>query len=97
MDISHFAEGLSAHVDRVKPFGKTIKFEFPEGSITIDGTGEKTVVHQNGGEADCTIITKLEHIEKLRKGELNPMMAMMSGKLKIKGDMGLALKLQELM
>lgn len=97
MEFSQFAEGLRAHADRVKPFGKTIKFDFPEGSVTIDGTGEKTVVHENGGDADCTIITKLEHLDKLRRGELNPMMAMMSGKLKIKGDMSLALKLQELL
>ncbi len=30
------------------------------------------------------------------KGELNPMQAFMSGKLKIQGDMGLAMKLQSL-
>ena len=81
----------------MKPFGKTIKFEFSEGSVTIDGTGEKTVIHQDGGDADCTIVTKLEHLDKLRKGELNPMTAMMTGKLKIKGDMGLAMKLKDLL
>ena len=97
MDFAQFSEGIRAHAERVKPFGKTIKFEFPDGSLTIDGRGEKTLVHEDGGEADCTIITKLSHIEKLRKGELNPMMAMMTGKLKIKGDMSLAMKLQELM
>jgi putative sterol carrier protein len=97
MDFHQFAEGISAHAERIKPFGKVIKFEFPEGSVSIDGTGEKTVVHQRGGDADCTIISKLEHIDRLRKGELNPMMAMMTGKLKIKGDMNLALKLQDFM
>ena len=33
---------------------------------------------------------------KLVKGELNPMMAVMTGKVKIKGDMGVAMKLQSL-
>jgi putative sterol carrier protein len=33
---------------------------------------------------------------QLKNGELNPMMAVMSGKVKIKGDMGLAMKLQSL-
>ncbi|MBL0023782.1 MAG: SCP2 sterol-binding domain-containing protein [Saprospiraceae bacterium] len=33
---------------------------------------------------------------QLKNGELNPMMAVMSGKIKIKGDMGLAMKLQSL-
>lgn len=31
------------------------------------------------------------------KGDLNPMQAFMSGKLKIQGDMGLAMKLQSLL
>jgi putative sterol carrier protein len=31
------------------------------------------------------------------KGELNPMGAFMSGKIKIEGDMGLAMKLQSLL
>ena len=97
MDFNQFTEGLRAHADKVKPFGKTIKFEFSEGSVTIDGTGEKTMIHQDGGDADCTIVTKLEHLDKLRKGELNPMTAMMTGKLKIKGDMGLAMKLKDLL
>jgi putative sterol carrier protein len=34
---------------------------------------------------------------KLKTGDLNPMMAVMSGKVKIKGDMGLAMKLQSLL
>jgi putative sterol carrier protein len=33
---------------------------------------------------------------QLKSGSLNPMMAVMSGKIKIKGDMGLAMKLQAL-
>lgn len=97
MQYQQFLEGLRAHVDRIKPFGKSIKFSFPEGQIVIDGRGEKTSVSEGDIDADCTIITKLEHLDKMRRGELNPMMAMMSGKLKIKGDMGLAMKLQEFM
>jgi putative sterol carrier protein len=35
-------------------------------------------------------------MSKIMKGELDPMMATMMGKLKISGDMGLAMKLQSL-
>ena len=39
----------------------------------------------------------LEFKEDLKNGKVNPMMAVMSGKLKIKGDQGLAMKLQAFM
>jgi putative sterol carrier protein len=48
-------------------------------------------------EADCSITVTAEVLEQLRDGELNPMMAVMSGKIKITGDMGLAMKVQSLM
>jgi putative sterol carrier protein len=38
----------------------------------------------------------LEDLTKLYKGELNAMAAVMTGKIKIKGDMGVAMKLQSL-
>ena len=47
-------------------------------------------------DADCLIIVSPENFMALVKGELNPMMAMMTGKVKIKGDMGVAMKLQSL-
>jgi putative sterol carrier protein len=37
-----------------------------------------------------------DNFKKLVNGDLNPMMAMMSGKLKIKGDMAVAMKLQDM-
>ena len=48
-------------------------------------------------EADCTISLTAEVLKKLRDGELNPMMAVMGGQIKISGDMGLAMKVQSLM
>ena len=45
-------------------------------------------------EADITLTTTDENFVKLSGGSLNPQMAFMTGKLKIKGSMGLAMKLQ---
>jgi putative sterol carrier protein len=47
-------------------------------------------------ESDCTIEVSTEVLEKLRDGEINPMMAVMGGQIKISGDMGLAMKVQSL-
>ncbi len=58
----------------------------------ISGTGQFTVKLDNGklevtegfsGEPTCTVTTSAESFSKLLSGDLNPMMAMMTGKLKI--------------
>ena len=48
------------------------------------------------GDADSTFSTTEESFEKIVAGEQNPTTAYMTGKLKIKGDMGAAMKLQKL-
>ena len=53
-------------------------------------------VTEEGGEADTTITTSAETFAKIASGEQNPTAAYMSGKLKVSGDMGQAMKLQKL-
>lgn len=72
-------------------------------SITVDLKGEG-YIHIAGGQvtnenapADCTIIVSREDLESMVKGELDPTMAFMQGKLKINGDMSVALQLQPLL
>ena len=65
--------------------------------ILIDGTGDTNTVQASDSEADCTISLTAEVLEKLRDGDINPMMAVMGGQIKISGDMGLAMKVQSLM
>lgn len=45
-------------------------------------------------EAACTLQVSEEVLTKLIRGEQSPVTAMMTGKLKVKGNMGLASKLQ---
>ena len=53
-------------------------------------------VAEGPGEADTTISTSEDNFLAITRGELNPTSAYMTGKLKIKGDMGAAMKLQKL-
>jgi putative sterol carrier protein len=53
-------------------------------------------VTEGAGDADCTFTASAENFEKIVSGEQNPTTAYMTGKLKIKGDMGAAMKLQKL-
>jgi putative sterol carrier protein len=75
--------------------GGTLKFDFGEpGSVYIDGkSSPNTVADGDGKSADCTITVSLETFEKMVKGELDGTSAFMQGKLRVAGDMGLAMKL----
>ena len=45
-------------------------------------------------EADCTITTDMETFKGMYDKSVSPQAAFMTGKLKVEGDMGIALKLQ---
>ena len=97
MDATALLAQLNEQAQSTDPIGATVKFVIDDHNVYIDGTGDTNVVSQSDADADCTISTSLETLMKLRSGDLNPMMAVMGGKVKIKGDMSLAMKLQSLM
>jgi putative sterol carrier protein len=88
-------EQLSKQAANVAPFGAKLKFVIDDQAIMIDGTNNNAV-SLDDSEADCVIITSSEHLMAMKNGDLNPMMAVMTGKVKIKGDTGLAMKLTSL-
>ncbi|MEM8525117.1 MAG: SCP2 sterol-binding domain-containing protein [Bacteroidota bacterium] len=97
MDKAAVLEAISAQAKKNAPIGGSIKFVLDDDVVYLDGTGEENIISQEDKEADCTITTKAETLKKMQTGDLNPMMAVMTGKVKIKGDMGLAMKLQSLL
>ena len=96
MDFSEVTAQIAKQASNIDALGATFKFVLDDNPIFIDGTGEENEVSNEDKEADCTVETTVEILSQLRSGDLNPMMAVMSGKIKIKGDMGLAMKLQSL-
>jgi len=79
------------------PLGNSLLFKMDEDAVHLDGTGDNNVVTVGEKEADCTISITKENFEKLVAGDLNPMTAVMTGKIKIGGDMSVAMKLQSLL
>jgi putative sterol carrier protein len=66
------------------------------GVWTVDLTKKPGVVTAgSAGNAKCIVTCASENFMNIVTGKMNPQMAFMSGKLKIKGDMGLAMKLQK--
>ncbi len=99
MPAREFFEGLEARVDESQLAGMNNSYLFD-----IDGEGQwvvaiadgKLTVSEGAGDADTTISTSGETFDKIASGDQNPMTAYMTGKLKVKGDMGAAMKLQKL-
>ena len=94
-----FFESLETRVDPAKAKGMTASYKFNidgAGSWNVDVDDGKVTVIENGGEADTTISTSDETFMKIANGEQNPTAAYMSGKLKVSGDLGQAMKLQKL-
>ena len=98
-DPREFFETLESRVDPAKAAGLTASYRFEidgAGTWTVDVDDGKVTVTENGADADVTISSSSETFLKIANGEQNPTAAYMSGKLKIKGDMGQAMKLQKL-
>ncbi len=92
MSIQDVAEKIRAQVES-GGFEHSVKFDTgADGVIVIDGATISTA----DGPADCTITLSLDDLESLISGDLNPTMAFMSGKLKIDGDMSVAMALSQL-
>ncbi len=89
-------EQFKKRAENASPLGGKLKFLVDKNPVLIDGSGDENIISISDDEADCTIEVSQEILEKLRDGEINPMMAVMGGQIKITGDMGLAMKVQSL-
>ena len=88
---------LQDKANEVDAIGGTIKFVIDDTVVYVDGSGTKNIVSDSNEDADCTISTTASALKDMQSGDLNPMTAVMSGKVKISGDMSLAMKVQSLM
>ncbi|WP_234736054.1 SCP2 sterol-binding domain-containing protein [Tellurirhabdus bombi] len=71
----------------------TVKLDTDQGAVYIDGKQIPNVVSNEDKAADCEIKVTVDNLQKMSSGELNPMSAFMFGKLKVKGDMAVAMKI----
>ena len=75
-------------------FEHAVKFDTgSDGVIVIDGA----TISTTDTPTDCTVKLSLDDLDSLIAGDLNPTMAFMSGKIKVEGDMTVAMALSQLL
>ncbi len=97
MSLESVTDKIRGNMDEDSGFGATVKFDFgDDGMLFLDGVTVPNVVSNDDNEADCTITISLEDFESMLGGDLDPTTAFMMGKLKVDGDMSVAMKLSSL-
>lgn len=98
MSLESLAEQIRRRAEQSPKLGYTVKFALTDdGIIRWDGTGASPQVDTVDGPADTTIQISEENLEKLLSGGLDPTLAYMTGKLRVEGSLGVAMKLTSLL
>ena len=96
MDLATLTQKANEAVTAGNDFNKKVKFDFGDvGKLFIDGANG--VADNSDADADATVKVDWDDFVKLASGAMDPTMAFMQGKLKVLGDMSVAMQLQGLM
>ena len=97
----HMPEKLQNKPDVVQKINAVYQFNISGpsgGQWSVDCTKPGGAITSGAAaSAKCTVSCTDADFLNIVNGRLNPQMAFMSGKLKIQGDMGLAMKLQQIL
>lgn len=98
MSLEDVTKQITSRVGDDAGLGATLKFDLgDDGVVFIDGKSTPNTVSNDNKDADCTVGLSMEDFTAMLAGDLAPTTAFMGGKLKVEGDMGVAMKLQSLM
>jgi putative sterol carrier protein len=99
MSIDDAEASLRGSLAAFSRLGKVVKFDCgPDGVIVIDARGgDATVSRDDVAGADCTLDVSAADLEQILAHELDPTAAFMNGRLRIKGDMGVAMQLASIL
>ena len=94
MSLEKIIDGLKQRIGEDCGLGSVVKFDFGEqGTVTLDATQIPNQVGESGAESDCTMVISIDDFMAMADGSLDGVSAFMTGRLKVQGDMGIAMKL----
>jgi putative sterol carrier protein len=97
MTLQEITAKMKEGASKKSAFGNTVKFSTDQGVVYIDGNATPPDVSNDDKAADCTLKMDFSDFSDLIDRKLDGMTAFMTGKLKIEGDMGVAMKLQSIL
>ena len=97
MTLQEITAKMKEGASKKSAFGNSVKVTTDQGVVHIDGNQSPPAVSNDDKAADCTITMDFGDFADLIGGKLDGMTAFMTGKLKIEGDMGVAMKLQSIL
>ncbi len=94
MSLEAITEQMRTRVGTSANLKKSVKFDFgDDGAVRIDDTVSPAVVDNQNIPTDCTVKVSMADFTDMATGKQNPQMAFMMGKLKVEGDMSVAMQL----
>jgi putative sterol carrier protein len=93
MSVSDIEAAFNQRLDRFGDLGATVKFDFGDDRLFLDGTQKPATLSHEDKDAECTLTITPENLIAIQQGKLDATMAFMTGKLKVKGNTGVAMRL----
>jgi putative sterol carrier protein len=95
MDMRACTEAIRIKVGDDSGLKATLKFDCGiDGVVFVDALVSPNTVSNENLDAGCTVAITVENLSALLSGELNAVSGFMTGKLKVSGDMSVAMRLQ---
>jgi putative sterol carrier protein len=94
MTLEELTSRVRASVGEESGLKARVKFNFgSDGFIFIDGVSKPNQVSNEDAESDITITVSMENFRKIIDKQLRPQIALMTGRMRLRGDMRIALRL----
>ena len=94
MSLEAITEQMKSRIGAGGNFKKSVKFDFgSDGLVRIDDKVSPAIVDNADEPVDCTVKVAMADFMEIASGKQNAQMAFMMGKLKVEGDMSVAMQL----
>jgi putative sterol carrier protein len=98
MSLENLTERIRQKVGNDSGLNATVKFVLSDTeSIFVDASKVPNMVSNDNGPADCVVKVSADTIRQIMDGETNAMSAFMSGKIKVEGNMAIAMNINKIL
>lgn len=94
MSLQDITDTIKARLAHAASLNATVKFDFgDDGILFVDATQNPPTISHDDAEAVTTLACSIDTFKAILDGNKDPNVAYLMGQLKIRGSMGVALKL----